>query len=383
MDFRLKEEQRAFLEKISRFMKEWADAHESGRKVSNLDFKRFLEGLAEYKVMGMTVPEQHGGGGMDFVTYVLTVIDISKALPRAGTVVVANNSLYCSPLAAYGNEKQKSKYLHPCACGDKTGCYGFLESEMDSDLSDLKTIAVSNGEEWVINGVKRFVYNGLLSSCCLLAGVAEEGAGNQVLAHFIVDLENTPGFRRGGAEEASRVPAGAGTSTLTFENARVPVDAILGDPEQGFEQAKTVLTEGRMGLAAQAVGIGRAVMADVRDYVLSHRRSGKPLASSQTIQWKLADMVTNLDAAELLTVKSACYKDLGKSYMKEANIAKIYASNAAMKASHEGMQILCGQGYAGSCPLESYTRDAQICQISMGSNETVRQAVATNFIHGL
>ncbi len=347
------------------------------------DTREALKGLAGLKVMGMTVPAQYGGGGMDFVTYVLTVIEISKVLPPAGALVVVNNSLFCSPLTYFGSDYQKSAFLRPCASGDKTGCYGFLESDGDLDFTDLKTHAVRQGKKWVINGVKRFVYGGELSSYCLLAAIAENGTGNGGLTHFLVDLDKVTGVKRGPLEQASGVPAATGTSTLIFENARVPVDSLMGARDQGPGQAKSILTEGRMGQAAHAVGIGRAVA----EYSLSHarkcRRFGKPLSSSQTVQWKLADMATDLDAAELLTLKAASYKDLGKSCMREANIAKVYASNAAMKASVEGMQILCGQGYVGGYPLEAYMRDAKISQLSMGSNDTVRQAVAMNLIQGV
>jgi len=347
------------------------------------DFRETLNGLTGHKVMGMTAPAQYGGGGMDFVTYVMTVIEISKVLPPAGTLVVVNNSLFCSPLTAFGSEYQKSVYLRPCASGDKMGCYGFLESEGDSDLSDLKTLAVKEGEEWVINGVKRLVYGGDLSSYCLLAAVTENGTGEEVLTHFLMDVDKMTGVKRGALEQAAGVPAATGTSTLIFENARVPVDALLGTPDQGPGQAKVILTDGRMGQAAQAVGIGRAVEEYSLTYARKCRRFGRSLSSSQTVQWKLADMATDLDAAELLTLKAASYKDVGKSCMREANIAKVYASNAAMKASLEGMQILCGQGYVGGYPLEAYLRDAKFSQISMGNNDTVRQAVAMNLIQGI
>lgn len=383
MDFKPTEKQRTFREKISRFMKDGCGDPATAGENPATDIRETLKGLAGLKVMGMTVPEQYGGGGMDFVTYVMAVIEISKVLPPAGTLVVVNNSLFCSPLTAYGSDHQKSVFLRSCASGDKMGCYGFLESEGDSDLKDLETCAVREDEEWVINGVKRFVYGGDLASYCLLAAVTEDAAGEGCLTHFLIDLDKITGVKMGPLEQASGVPAATGTLSLIFENARVPVDALMGARDQGPGQAKVILTDGRMGQAAQAVGIGRAVAEISLIYIRKCLRFGKPLSYSQTVQWKLADMAMDLDAAELLTLKAASYKDLGKSYVCEANIAKVYASNAAMKASVEGMQILCGQGYVGRYPLETYMRDAKISQISMGSNDTVRQAVAMNFIQGI
>lgn len=364
-------------------MRDGCSVPETAGEIPAKDISETLKGLAGLKIMGMTVPARYGGGGMDFVTYVMAVIEISKVLPPAGTLVVVNNSLFCSPLATYGSDYQKSNFLRPCAAGDKTGCYAFLESEGDSELEDLETLAVREGKEWVINGVKRFVYGGDLSSYCLLAAVAKNKTGEGGLSHFLIDLDKITGVRRGPLEQASGIPAATGTSSLIFENARVPFDSLLGAGDQGIGQAKVMLTDGRMGQAAQAVGVGRAVVEYSLNYVRKCRRSGKPLSSSQTVQWKLADMATDLDAAELLTLRAASYKDLGKSYMREANIAKVYASNAAMKASVEGMQILCGQGYIGGYPPEAYMRDAKMSQISMGSNDTVRRAVAMNLIHGI
>lgn len=383
MDFNLDEKQRSFRDRISRFMKEECGDPAEGGRTPEKTVRQTLKGLAGLKAMGMTVPPEYGGGGTDFVTYVTTVIGITKALPAAGNLVVVNNSLFCSPLHTYGSESQKSLYLPPCASGEKTGCYGFLESEIDSDLTDLKTHAAREDGEWIINGVKRFVYGGDLASYCLLAAVTEDETGERCITHFLIDLDSFTGVKRGPLEEAADVPGATGVSTLTFENARVPADCLMGARDQGQWQAKVILTDGRMGQAAQAVGIGRAVAEYALDYTRKCRRFDGPLSSSQTVQWKLADMVTDLDAAELLTLKAASYKDLGKSYMREANIAKVYASNAAMKASVEGLQILCGQGYVGEYSLETYMRDAKMCQISMGSNDTIRRAVATNLIRGI
>ncbi|RLB23083.1 MAG: acyl-CoA dehydrogenase [Deltaproteobacteria bacterium] len=381
MDFELTEEQKMVRDMARRF----AEA-EIKPKAAELDRTHqhpaeIIKQLAELKMLGIAVPEEYGGGGMDNVSYVLALIEISKACASTGVIMSVNNSLYCFPVMAYGTEEQKKKYLYPCASGEKLGCYGLTEAGAGSDPAAMRTMAVRDGDEWVINGEKKFITNGNVASYCVLAAVTEKGKGYKGISSFVVDLENTPGFRLGKLEEKLGILA-SGTAELVFEDARLPGDALLGKEGEGFKQMLTTLDGGRIGIAAQAVGIGRSVLEEALEYAKTREQFGKPISSFQAIQWKLADMATELDAAELLTLRAAWLEDHHKPYEKAAAMAKMYASDVTMRASVEGIQILGGYGYCKEYPMERHMRDAKICQIYEGTNEIMRVVIARNLIRG-
>jgi alkylation response protein AidB-like acyl-CoA dehydrogenase len=381
MDFALTEEQQMVKEMAARF----AEA-EIKPKAAELDEKHehpadIIRQLGELKMMGIAVPEEFGGGGMDYVSYVLALIEISKACASTGVIMSVNNSLYCFPVQAYGTDEQKKKYLYPCAAGEKIGCYGLTEASAGSDPAGMRTTAVRDGDEWVINGEKKFITNGNVSSYSVIAAITEKGKGYRGITSFVVDLENTPGFKVGRVEDKLGILA-SGTAELVFEDARVPADALLGSEGEGFKQMLTTLDGGRMGIASQAIGIGRAVLEEAVEYAKTREQFGKPITSFQAIQWKLADMATELDAAELLTLRAAWLEDHKKPYEKAAAMAKMYASDAAMRASIEGIQVLGGYGYCKDYPMERHMRDAKICQIYEGTNEIMRLVIAKNLIKG-
>jgi len=381
MDFELTEEQQMVKDMARRF----ADTEIKPRAME-LDEKHehpadILKQLGELKMMGIAVPEEYGGGGMDYVSYVLALIEISRGCAGTGVIVSVNNSLYCFPVDAYGTEDQKKKYLYPCASGEKIGCYGLTEAGAGSDPAGMLTTAVRDGDEWVINGEKKFITNGNVSSYSVIAAITEKGKGYKGISSFVVDLENTPGFKVGRVEEKLGICA-SGTSELVFEDARVPADALLGNEGEGFRQMLTTLDGGRIGIASQALGIGRSVMEEAIEYAKTREQFGKPISSFQAIQWKLADMATELDAAELLTLRAAWLEDNKKPYEKASAMAKMYASDAAMRASIEGIQVLGGYGYCKEYPMERHMRDAKICQIYEGTNEIMRLVVARNLIRG-
>ncbi len=381
MDFELTEEQQMVRDMARRF----AEA-EIKPKAAELDRTHkhpadIVKQLGELKMLGIAVPEEYGGGGMDNVSYVLALIEVSKACASTGVIMSVNNSLYCFPVMAYGTEDQKKKYLYPCASGEKLGCYGLTEAGAGSDPASMRTMAIRDGDEWVINGEKKFITNGNVASYCVLAAVTEKGKGYKGISSFVVDLENTPGFRVGKVEEKLGILA-SGTAELVFEDARLPGDALLGQEGEGFKQMLTTLDGGRIGIAAQAVGIGRSVLAEALEYAKTREQFGKSISSFQAIQWKLADMATELDAAELLTLRAAWLEDHHKPYEKAAAMAKMYASDVTMRASIEGIQILGGYGYCKEYPMERHMRDAKICQIYEGTNEIMRLVIARNLIKG-
>jgi alkylation response protein AidB-like acyl-CoA dehydrogenase len=292
-----------------------------------------------------------------------------------------NNSLYCYPVMAFGTHEQKVKYLTPVAGGEKIGCYGLTEAGAGSDPAALRTTAVKDGEEWIINGEKKFITSANVASYAVIAAVTEKGKGYKGISTFVMDLDNTPGFKVGRVEEKLGINA-SGTAEMVFEDARVPADALLGNAGEGFKQMLTTLDGGRIGIASQAVGIGRAVLEEALEYAKTREQFGKPLTAFQAIQWKLADMATEIDAAELLTLRAAWLEDNGKPYEKAAAMAKMYASDVTMRASVEGVQILGGYGYSKEYPMERHMRDAKICQIYEGTNEIQRLVIANNLMKG-
>jgi alkylation response protein AidB-like acyl-CoA dehydrogenase len=381
MDFELTEEQQMVREMARRFAEteikpkaaEWDEKHEHPADV--------CQQLGELKMMGIAVPEEYGGGGMDNVSYALALIEISKACASTGAIMSVNNSLYCFPVMAYGTHEQKVKYLTPVAAGEKIGCYALTEAGAGSDPAALRTTAVKDGDEWVINGEKKFITSGNVAAYGVIAAVTEKGAGYKGISSFVIDLDNTPGFKVGRVEEKLGINA-SGTAEMVFEDARVPADALLGEPGQGFKQMLTTLDGGRIGIASQALGIGRAVLEESLEYAKTREQFGKSIATFQAIQWKLADMATELDAAELLTLRAAWLEDHGKPYEKAAAMAKMYASDITMRASVEGVQILGGYGYCKEYPMERHMRDAKICQIYEGTNEIQRLVIASNLLKG-
>jgi alkylation response protein AidB-like acyl-CoA dehydrogenase len=381
MDFELSEEQQMVREMAQRFAEteikpkaaEWDEKHEHPAEI--------CQQLGELKMMGIAVPEEYGGGGMDNVSYALALIEISKACASTGAIMSVNNSLYCFPVMAYGTHEQKVKYLTPVAAGEKIGCYALTEAGAGSDPAALRTTAVKDGDEWIINGEKKFITSGNVASYGVIAAVTEKGVGYKGISSFVVDLENTPGFKVGRVEEKLGITA-SGTAEMVFEDARVPADALLGEAGEGFKQMLTTLDGGRIGIASQAVGIGRAVLEESLEYAKTREQFGKAIARFQAIQWKLADMATELDAAELLTLRAAWLEDHGKPYEKAAAMAKMYASDITMRASIEGVQILGGYGYCKEYPMERHMRDAKICQIYEGTNEIQRLVIASNLLKG-
>jgi len=335
--------------------------------------------MGELGLMGITIPEQYGGAGMDYICYVLSMIEISKACASCGVIMSVCNSLYNFPVYTYGTEEQKQKYLRPVASGEVLGCYGLTEAGAGSDPANMKTFAVLDGNEWVINGVKRFITNGNVAGYCVLAAVTDKMAGYKGISSFIVDLKNTPGFKVGVVEDKLGINA-SGTAEMVFEDARIPKENLLGKPGEGFRQMLTTLDGGRIGIASQALGIGRAALEEAVEYSKAREQFGKPISSFQAIQWKLADMATQLDAAELLTLRAAWLEQNHKHYEKEAAMAKLMASDVAMMAGVEGVQVLGGYGYCKDYPMERHMRDAKITQIYEGTNEIMRLVIARNVL---
>lgn len=379
MNFELTEEQKMIQEMARKFAEREIKPVAAEYDRTHAHPKEIVAQMGELGLLGVTIPEEYGGAGMDYVSYALATIEISKACASCGVIMSVCNSLYNFPVYKYGTEEQKQKYLRPVASGEALGCYGLTEAGAGSDPAKMRTVAVLDGNEWVINGVKKFITNGNVAGYCVLAAITDRDAGYKGISSFIVDLNNTPGFKVGTVEEKLGINA-SGTAEMVFEDARIPKENLLGKTGEGFKQMLTTLDGGRIGIASQAIGIGRAALEEAVEYSKTREQFGQPISSFQAIQWKLADMATQLDASELLTLRAAWLEQNGKGYEKEAAMAKLLASDTAMWASVEGVQVLGGYGYCKDYPMERHMRDAKITQIYEGTNEIMRLVISRSLL---
>jgi alkylation response protein AidB-like acyl-CoA dehydrogenase len=379
MNFGLTEDQRDVREMVRKFAEQEIKPIAAELDKTHRHPEEICRKLGEMGIMGVAVPCEYGGAGMDNVTYVLCMIEISKACASCGVIVSVNNSLYGYPILMFGTEEQKKKFLTPVASGQVEGCYGLTEPSAGSDAASLKCRAVLKGDKYIVNGTKIFITNGNVAHYCVLAATTDPAIGYKAIINLIVDMKNTPGFHVGKIEEKMGILA-SGTAELVFEDAEIPAENLLGQPGQGFRQMLSGLDAGRIGIGAQAAGIGRAAMEDALAYAKERVQFGKPISTFQAIQFKFADMATELDAAELLLLRAAWMEDNHLDFEKEAAMAKYYASDVAMRAAIEGVQIFGGYGYIKEYPAERHMRDAKICQIYEGTNEIQRVVIARKLL---
>lgn len=379
MNFGLTEEQQMVVDMVRRFADEEIKPIAAELDKTHRHPKEICRKLGEMGLMGVSTPTEYGGAGMDNVTYVLALTEVARGCASCGVIMSVNNSLYGYPVKRFGNHEQKMKFLYPVAHGEVEGCYALTEANAGSDAGSLRCRAERKGDKYIVNGVKKFITSGNVAKCCVLAATEDPSKGYKGIINLLVDLENTPGFSVGAIEEKIGILA-SGTAELVFEDAEVPVENLLGKPGDGFRQMLEGLNAGRIGIGAQALGIGRAVLEDSLQYAKERVQFGQPISSFQAIQWKLADMATELDAAEMLLLKAAWYEDNGLNFEKEAAMGKMYAADAAMRASVEGVQIFGGYGYCKEYPAERHMRDAKICQIYEGTNEIHRIVIARKLL---
>ena len=331
--------------------------------------------MGELGFMGVAIPEQYGGGGMDYRCYAIVVEELSAACASTGVVVSAHSSLCCDPIFRFGTEEQKRKYLVPLASGKMLGCLGLTEPQAGTDAGAVRTTAVLDGDEWVLNGTKIFITNGGPAGVAVVIASTDRSAKHRGLSAFIVPAD-APGYKVAKEEHKLGIRASS-TAELVFDECRIPKENLLGKPGEGFKIAMATLDGGRIGIAAQAVGIARGAMEHAIAYSKERHQFGQPISSFQAIQWKLADMATEIDAARLLTWRAAWMKDQGlKNYSREAAMAKLFASDVAMKATREAVQVFGGYGYIDEYPVERFYRDAKITEIYEGTSEVQRLVIA-------
>jgi len=379
MNFGLTEEQQMVKDQVTKFAETEIKPVAAELDRTHRHPQEIVRKLGEMGIMGVAVPVEYGGAGMDNVTYVLCMIAISKACASCGVIVSVNNSLYGYPVKMYGTDAQKKAFLAPVASGKVEGCYGLTEAGAGSDAASLACKAELKGDKYIVNGTKRFITNGNVAQYCVLAATTDPSKGYKSVINLLVDLKNCKGFSVGKIEEKMGILA-SGTSELVFEDAEVPAANLLGKVGQGFKQMLSGLDCGRIGIGSQACGIGKAALEDALNYAKERVQFGKPIASFQAIQFKLADMATQLDAAELLLLRAAWLEDHELDYEKESAMAKMYASDVAMQAAIEGVQIFGGYGYCKEYPAERHMRDAKICQLYEGTNEIQRVVIARKLL---
>ena len=381
MDFQLTQEQKMIKDMVEDFAAK--EIKPLAEKVDKEHYypKETIAKLAELGLMGVAVPEEYGGAGMDNVCYVLALEAVSRYCASTGVIMSVNNSLACDPILRYGTEEQKKEYLTPMAKGEKLGCLGLTEPNAGSDAANISTTAKLVGDEWIVNGTKLFITNGGEANTCVLIAQTDKSKKHKGIVALIVDLDNTPGFKVGKLEDKLGI-RGSSTAELIFEEAKIPKKNQLGEVGEGFKVALSTLDGGRIGIAAQAIGIARGALEDSIEYANTRVQFGQPISKFQAIQWMIADMATRVDAARLLALRAAFLKDNKQPFSKEAAMAKLFASETAMWATTKGIQIHGGYGYTTEYPVERYFRDAKITEIYEGTSEVMRLVIANNILKG-
>jgi butyryl-CoA dehydrogenase len=332
--------------------------------------------LAELYLLGVAVPERYGGAGLDNVCYLLAMEEISRGDASVGVIMSVNNSLFCDPVLKFGNEEQKREFLTPFARGQKLGCFGLTEPEAGSDAAAQKTTAVRKGSEYIINGSKNWITNGPKADAIVLFAMTDRPAGHRGISAFLVPTDS-PGFNRAAPDRKMGISA-AWSCSIFFEDCRVPAGNLLGKEGEGFKIAMSTLDGGRIGIAAQAIGIARAAFEEALAYSGDRQTFGKPIREHQAIQFMLADMATEIDAARLLTLKAALLKDRGVRHSTESSMAKLYASEMASRVANKALQVHGGQGYSKDFDVERHVRDARITEIYEGTSEIQRMIISGN-----
>ena len=378
MNFQLTEEQ-ILIQKTARA---FAD-NELAPGVVERDEKKFfpkegIKQMGELGFMGMMVEQKWGGGGMASISYTIAMEEISRVEASSGVVMSVNNSLVCYLLEKFGSDFLKEKYLKPLASGKKLGAFSLSEPQSGSDASNMRTIAKKEGDHYIISGTKNWVTNGINSNYVILFAVTEKGIGYKGVSCFIVE-KGWDGLETGKPENKLGIRA-SDTCELYFDNVKVPVENLIGKEGEGFTIALVILDAGRIGIASQAIGIAQASLNASVSYSRERIQFGKPIAKNQAIQFKIADMAMEIEAARLLIRQAAWKKDQKQNYGHIASMAKVYASEVAMRASTQCVQIHGGFGYMRESGIERLMRDAKITQIYEGTSEIQRIVIARELL---
>ena len=334
--------------------------------------------MGELGLMGIAVPEAYGGSGADAVAYVLALEEIAKACASHAVIMSVNNSLYCDPVLKYGTDEQRKKFLAPFASGQQIGCFALTEPQAGSDATNQHTLAVRDGDGYVLNGRKVFVTNGREASVALVFAQTDPAKAHRGISAFLIE-RGTPGFLVPKVEDKLGIRA-SDTAEFVFEECRVPAANRLGEEGMGFKIAMGTLDGGRIGIAAQALGIAAGAFDLSVAYAKERKSFGVPIAEHQMVQWMLADMATAIEAARLLIWRAAALKDAGRPFGPEASMAKLFASEMAMKVTTDAIQVHGGYGYIKEYQVERYFRDAKITQIYEGTSQIQKLVIARHVL---
>ncbi len=374
MEIELTEEHLLLRENVRRFAEEVVAPRAKEIDESGEFPRAFFDQAGELGLAGVGVPEEYGGAGMDTVSYCLVIEEVSRVCATSGVILSVNNSLVCDPILKFGSDEQKREFLAPLASGEKLGCFALTEPGAGSDAGGLRSTARRDGDDYVLNGNKIFITNGTDADVALVFASVDLQRRHKGITAFLVPT-GTPGYSHGSHEFKLGVNA-SGTTELAFQDMRVPARFRLGEEGEGFKVAMSTLDGGRIGIAAQAVGIAQGAFEEALRYAQEREQFGQKLSDFQAIQFYLADMATELDAARLLTWKAAWAKDQGKRFTLEAAQAKLFASEAAQRVTNKALQIHGGYGYTKEYNVERYFRDARITEIYEGTSEIQKMVIA-------
>ena len=378
MDFRPTEEQRLLRQSV----REFAEAEMRPHVMEWDETQHFpielVPKLAALGLMGIQCPEEYGGAGMSAIDYCICIEELARVDPSVSLSVAAHNGLCSSHLLMFGNDAQKREYLVPLARGEKIGAWGLTESSSGSDAAGMRTTAVRQGECWVINGAKTFITHGRIGGVMVVIAVTERKKGHRGISAFVVE-HGTSGMSAGKKENKLGMRA-SDTSEVVFQDCRVSSAHVLGEEGQGFINTLQVLDSGRIGIAALSVGLAQGAYEAAMRYAKERRQFGQPIAAFQAIQWKLADNATRIEAARLLTYRAAYLKDRGQRTTRESSMAKLFASEMAVKAADDCVQIHGGYGFVKDYPAEKYFRDVKLLTIGEGTSEIQRLVIARQLL---
>jgi len=336
--------------------------------------------MGELGLMGIAIPEAYGGSGGDTVAYAVALEEVARACASHAVIMSVNNSLYCDPVYKYGTEEQKGRFLTRFASGQKLGCFSLTEPEAGSDARNQNTLAARDGDHYVLDGRKIFVTNGREAQAALVFAQTDRAKGHRGISAFLVE-KGTRGFIVVKTEDKLGIRA-SDTAEFLFENCRVPAANRLGEEGQGFRIAMSALDGGRLGIAAQALGIAAAAYEASVVYARERKSFGVPIGQHQMVQWMLADMAVGLEAARILTWRAAWLKDEGRPFGAEASMAKLFAAEAAMKITTDAIQVHGGYGFIKEYPVERHFRDAKITQIYEGTSQIQKLVIARHLLAG-
>tara|TARA_Y100001980_G_C14556620_1_gene348887 strand:- start:284 stop:1423 length:1140 start_codon:yes stop_codon:yes gene_type:complete len=378
MKFELTQEQKMIKDMTQKFASEELAPESVKRDVEKIWPHKQIKKMSELGLMGMMVDSKWGGTNMDTISYVVAMEEIAKVDASAAVIMSVNNSLVCYIFQKYANDRQKKKYLVPLCRGERLGCFSLSEPQSGSDASNMNVYAKKEGDNFIISGTKNWVTNGIQSDVIMLFCVTEKNIGHKGISCFIID-KDTPGVSVGKAEEKLGIRS-SDTCELYFDQVSVSKDNLVGELGDGFKIALSTLDGGRIGIAAQALGIAQASLENSIYYSKERKQFGKPISANQSIQFKLADMAMQIEAARLLTYKAAWKKDSNMNFGVSASMAKVFASEVAMQSSNQCVQIHGGYGYIKETGVERLMRDAKITQIYEGTSEIQRVVIARDLL---